>query len=54
LQQQELDIPWFVMIAPILAGLLNLATGILKGQLIVYPKALAELRQKYEQYEYKI
>jgi hypothetical protein len=54
LQQRELDIPWFVMIAPILAGLLNLATGILKGQLIVYPKALAELRQKYEQYEYKI
>ncbi|MDB9508127.1 hypothetical protein PN502_13835 [Microcystis aeruginosa CS-338/01] len=44
------DLPWFMSIAPILAGLLNLGTGILKGHLIVYPKALKQLRKKYQQY----
>ncbi|CCI05283.1 membrane hypothetical protein [Microcystis aeruginosa PCC 9443] len=44
------DLPWFMSIAPILAGLLNLATGIFKGHLIVYPKALTQLRKKYQQY----
>lgn len=44
------DLPWLIMIAPILAGLLNLATGIFKGHRIVYPKALTQLRKKYQQY----
>ncbi|MFM6627810.1 MAG: hypothetical protein ACKPI8_00420, partial [Microcystis panniformis] len=44
------DLPWFMSISPILAGLLNLGTGILKGHLIVYPKALTQLRKKYQQY----
>ena len=54
LNEKQPDLNWLFMIAPILAGLLNLATGLLKGQLIVYPKALAELRKKYKEYEASI
>lgn len=51
LQQREFDLPLWVAIAPFLAGLLNIGTGLLKGKLIFYPNALKELRKKYEDYE---
>lgn len=54
LKEREFKLPWLVMIAPILAGLLNLATGLLRGHLIVYPKSLVQLRNKYEEYQENI